>query len=318
VLKNDIIEPSSSPWRAQVLTVNDGRHKKRLVIDYSRTVNRFTLLDAYPLPCIDDLNNTIAKGRIFSALDLKSAYHQIHLHEKDREFTAFEACGKLFQYRRLPFGVTNGVSVFQRMIDSIIEKYELSGTYAYLDNVTVVGIDQADHDRRLEAFLRAAQAENLTLHDAKCETNETEIDFLGYRVSHNFIRPDPKRLEPLMNLPVPRSKGELQRAAGLFAYYAKWIANVSSKARPLHQALKYNLLPLSAGAIKLSTNCVPALLPPVLLVFEMMCPFVFIATPLSTPLQPLSAKAKLTVLSHFFLELYRNPKFPTQLSKRKH
>jgi len=49
LLKNDITEPSSSPWRAQVLVVNDGRHKKRLVIDCSRTVrtvNRFTLLDA--------------------------------------------------------------------------------------------------------------------------------------------------------------------------------------------------------------------------------------------------------------------------------
>jgi len=89
------------------------------------------------------------------------------------------------------------------MIGSIIEKYELSGTYAYLGNVTVVGTDQADHDRRLEAFLHAAEAENLTLNDAKYETNKTEIDLLGYRVSHNFIQPDPKPLEQLMNLLVP-------------------------------------------------------------------------------------------------------------------
>jgi len=124
-------------------------------------------------------------------LDLKSAYHQIHLQEKDQEFTAFEACGKLFQYRHLHFGVTNGASVFQRKIDSIIEKYKLSGTYAYLDNVTVMGTDQADHDRCLQAFLRAARAENLMLNDAKCETNKTKIDLLRYRVLHNLIRPDP-------------------------------------------------------------------------------------------------------------------------------
>ena len=102
-------------------------------------------------------------------MDLQSADHQIHLHEKDREVTAFEACGKLFQYRRLPFGLTNGVFLFQRMIASVIEKYELSGTD---DNVTVVGTDQADHDRRLEAFLRAAEAENLSFNDAECETNK--------------------------------------------------------------------------------------------------------------------------------------------------
>ena len=150
--------------------------------------------------------NKIAKGRAFSALDLKSAFHQIHLHEKDQEFTAFQACDKLFPYRRLPCGVTIGVSVFQRMIDSIIEKYKHSGTYAYLDNVTVVGTYQADHDRRLEAFLRAAEAENLTLNDARCETNKTEIDLVGCRVSHNLIRPNPERLKRLLNLPLPPIK----------------------------------------------------------------------------------------------------------------
>jgi len=93
--------------------------------------------------------------------------------------------------------------VFQQIIDSSIEKYKLSGIYAYHDNVTVVGTDQADYDRHLEEFLRAAKAEKLTL--AKCKTNKTEIDLLGYRVSHNLIRPDPKRLKPLLNLPVPQS-----------------------------------------------------------------------------------------------------------------
>ena len=59
-----IIKPSSSPWRAQVLIVNDGRNKKHLlVIDYySRTINRFTLLDAYPLPQTDDLINEISRS----------------------------------------------------------------------------------------------------------------------------------------------------------------------------------------------------------------------------------------------------------------
>jgi len=48
LLEAGIIEPSS-PWRAQVLVTKDERHKRRLVIDYSRTVNRFAYQDAYPL-----------------------------------------------------------------------------------------------------------------------------------------------------------------------------------------------------------------------------------------------------------------------------
>ena len=52
LMKEGIIEKSNSPWRAQVVVVKDThvQGKKRLAIDYSQTINRFTLLDVYPLP----------------------------------------------------------------------------------------------------------------------------------------------------------------------------------------------------------------------------------------------------------------------------
>jgi len=50
LLNDGIIEPSYSPWRAQVLVTKDERHKRRMVVDYSQTINKFTLSDAYPLP----------------------------------------------------------------------------------------------------------------------------------------------------------------------------------------------------------------------------------------------------------------------------
>ena len=54
--KAGIVEESNSPWRAQVLVTSESEHhRKRLVIDYSRTVNKFTHVDAYPLPRIDDM-----------------------------------------------------------------------------------------------------------------------------------------------------------------------------------------------------------------------------------------------------------------------
>lgn len=74
--KSGVIEPSSSPWRAQVLVVKDSRHKRRLVVDYSQTINRYTPLDAYPLPKIENVVNEVARGKWYSAIDLKSAYHQ--------------------------------------------------------------------------------------------------------------------------------------------------------------------------------------------------------------------------------------------------
>ena len=254
LLLEGIIEPSYSPWRAQVLVARNERHKARMVVDYSQTVNRFTLLDAYPLPNIDEQIAEIAKASVFSTLDLKSAYYQLPLHPKDRPFTAFEAGRKLYQYTRLPFGVTNGVSFFQRFINFVIEKYQLSGTYAYLDNITVCGVNNLDHDAKLKALLCAARNEGLTFNENKCTFNQKEINLLGYRVSHAQIKPDPERLRPLLEMPLPQTKPELQRALGMFSYYARWIPNFSSKIRPLVQSNVSSTFPLSLDASQSFSN----------------------------------------------------------------
>ena len=79
LLMDDIIEPSTSPWRAQVVVVSDETHKKRMVVDYFTTINKFTYLDAYPLPRIDDQAYKIAQYKVFSNIDLKDAYYRCPL-----------------------------------------------------------------------------------------------------------------------------------------------------------------------------------------------------------------------------------------------
>ena len=106
-------------------------HKKKLCIDYSQTVNLFTRLDAYPLPRIDEIVNNLDKYKIFSTFDLRIAYHQISIIDEDKKVTAFEANGRLYQFQRLPLGVTNGVSMFQRCMDQFIEEEKLLDTFPY-------------------------------------------------------------------------------------------------------------------------------------------------------------------------------------------
>ncbi|KRX92976.1 Retrovirus-related Pol polyprotein from transposon 17.6 [Trichinella pseudospiralis] len=233
LLEDGVIEPSISPWRAQVVVLKDERRKKRLVVDYSATINRFTLLDAYPLPKIDTLVQTIAKYRVFSTIDLKSAYHQIPIPNDEKLYTAFEADGSLYQFTRIPFGVTNGVACFQRVINSFIKKEKLKGVVAYLDDVTVCGMSQDDHDKNLEQFLSAAKRWNFTFNTDKCSFSTSKLRILGHEIENGNIRPDPQRLQPLRDLPLPSDAKALRRVLGLFAYYSQWIFNYSHKIRPL-------------------------------------------------------------------------------------
>ena len=85
LLDEGIIKPIKSPWRAQVLVTKETeRYKKCMVIDYSQTINRYTELDAYPIPRIDDMVSKISKYSVFTTLDLRSAYHQIFLPDQDK------------------------------------------------------------------------------------------------------------------------------------------------------------------------------------------------------------------------------------------
>ena len=167
LLNKNPIEKSNSPWRAQPL-VGNGKGKRRMCIDYSRTID---LLPNYPLPSIDFIVNEIAKWKRISTLDLKSAYHQIKILSKDCHYTAFQSGLEPYQWKVTPFGLTNAVPAFQHVMNEFIDCYKVKGVNVYLDNITVGGMDQASHDENLNALKEAAKEENFTFNENKCQYN---------------------------------------------------------------------------------------------------------------------------------------------------
>ena len=107
-------------------------------------------------------------------------------------YIEFEADGQLYQFRSLPFGLTNGVACFQRNIDRFIHENDLRD--AYLDNVTMGGRLQEDHDHKLIAFLSTAKKANLTLNIDKCTLSTDSMNMLGFNICYGQIRPDSERL----------------------------------------------------------------------------------------------------------------------------
>ena len=258
LLKNGVIEPSNSLWRAQVLITTNDRHKRRMVVDYSHTINKHTELDAYPLPNLDLLANKIAEYTVYSTFDLKvkSAYHQVPICEVDRPYTAFESGGRLYQFTRIPFGVTNGVAAFQRVMDSVIDKEGASGTFAYLDNITVCGKDQFDHDANVKTFMDIVDKYNFTLNHDKSIKSVTSIKILGYLISKAEIRPDPDRMKPLLDMPVPQNMPSLKRALGLFSYYSRWVSKFSDRIKLLTGEPVFPLNVEAADAFNRIKQCI--------------------------------------------------------------
>lgn len=115
---------------------SDGTPKQRLVLDYKKLSSK-TIFDRCPMPDINVILSNLGKSRYFSTIDLQAGYHQIRMKESDKEKTAFAVNGANYEFNRMPFGLKNAPSIFQRAIDDILREYIGKFAYVYIDDVLV-------------------------------------------------------------------------------------------------------------------------------------------------------------------------------------
>ena len=108
LVEEGILEPVTvAEWAAPVVPVLKSDKKSvRLCGDFKMTVNQASKLDRYPIPKIEDLLARLAGGKKFTKLDMSQVYQQILLEEDSKQYVVVNTHRGLFQYTRLPFGIT--------------------------------------------------------------------------------------------------------------------------------------------------------------------------------------------------------------------
>ena len=201
-------------------------------MDY-RKLNAVTRKDAHPLPRVDDLLDSLQGASMFSTLDLRSGYWQLSMEPRDREKTAFTTPEGLWEFLRMPFGVSNGCATFQRAIEIVLSGLTYETCLCYFDDVIIPSNSVDQQCERLSIVLERFRQHNLRVKASKCTFGATSVQYLGHVVSNKGIHTDPSKVQAVFELPDPKNLEELRSFLGLVGYYRKFIPNFAALATPL-------------------------------------------------------------------------------------
>ncbi|KAL0175542.1 hypothetical protein M9458_027872, partial [Cirrhinus mrigala] len=236
-LAKGFIRPSTSPASAGFFFVKKKEGGLRPCIDY-RALNDITVKYRYPLPLVPPALEQLRAAKIYTKLDLRSAYNLIRIREGDEWKTAFSTTTGHYEYRVMPFGLANSPSYFQAFVNDVFRDMLNRWVIVYIDDILIYSNSYSEHVQHVRAVLQRLIKHQLYAKEEKCEFHQERITFLGYVISSEGVAMDETKVNAVRNWPRPKTLKELQRFLGFSNFYRRFIRNFSTVAAPLSSMIK--------------------------------------------------------------------------------
>ena len=208
----------------------------RVCIDY-RKLNVVTKKAYFPLSFIDQVLERTSGHPFYCFLDGYSRYFQIEIAVKDQEKTTFTYPFRTYAYRRMPFGVCNAPTTFQRCMLCIFSDMMERIMEVFMDDITVYGSAFDECLVNLEAVLNRCIEKDLVLNWDKCHFMVSQGITLGHIISSQGIEVDKAKVELIVKLPSPIIFKGVWQFLGHAGFYRRFIKDFSKLARPLCELL---------------------------------------------------------------------------------
>ena len=235
LLNKGFIRKSTSPYAAALVCVRKRDGSLSLCIDY-RGLNKKTIPDRHPIPWIQEILDGLGGNAWFSVLDQGKAYHQGNVSESSKKCTAFITPWGLYEWNRIPFGLTNAPSAFQRSMEKSLEGLRDKICIPYLDDVLLYSKTFMQHVEDVRSVLKQQRACGIKLRP---DLLKNEVCYIGKVISAEGYKMDNKEIEAVQALKTkpPTNIKELRKLLGFLGYYRSYVQDFSRHAKCLYDLL---------------------------------------------------------------------------------
>lgn len=237
LVRLDVIEEVSDyskiDWISSMLAVVKQNGRIRLVVDL-RGPNKAIIRDSYRMPTLELVVSKLAGCKFFSTIDLTNAFYHIQLDKSSRHITTFWTGEKYYQFKRLPFGLSNAPDIFQRALQDVVLK-GCGNTLNYLDDILIFTKTHEQHETSLSLVLNKLKQHNVRLNTDKCKFNRESVTFLGFELTGDGMSITEDRLKAFKNLRPPENVQEVKSYLGMLTFLERFIVDRASKTSHLRK-----------------------------------------------------------------------------------
>lgn len=209
-------------WNSPIILIKKPDNSWRFCIDF-RKLNNVTIKEPSHLPSVEDILDDVSNSKYFSKLDLVSGYWQFLVKEESRKFLRFETRDKQYQFKVMPFGITNAPAIFQRTMKRILG--DIRGCLVLIDDIIIFSETRDDNIRICKNVLSRLRQFNLKVKISKCVWMSESLNLFGFTIGNGKLGIEEKRVDAINKIKKPETIKELQSFLGVCNYFRRLIKN---------------------------------------------------------------------------------------------
>jgi transposase InsO family protein len=232
-LDSGVVVPSDSANRTYLLVArNKGKPR---VCPAFLALNAATVFQPHPLPTPDEVRLQVGASRVFSTIDLTSAFTSMPLDESTQDLTTFRAGGRTLKFTRVQWGLVNAATTFQAFMETVL--LGVKQVFVYVDDILLFSDTEDEMLALLDTVLGRLKQANLLVNSKKSKFIQSEVSYLGNIFSHGKLSIDPDRTSAITAWKFPSTASELKSFLGAAAFVSEFIQDYGKIKGLLHPLL---------------------------------------------------------------------------------